>query len=71
MISKPWLQVLQLPCWKSPFFFTIAVDRIKKYAYWPEAAATLTFNYNLWPIPQTVIDTNKDQKLDQNPGWTR
>ena len=50
---------------------TIAVDRIKKYAYWPEAAATLTFNYNLWPIPQTVIDTNKDEKLDQNPGWTR
>jgi len=48
---------------------TIAVDRIKKYAFWPEAAATLTFNYNLWPIPQTVIDTNKDQKLDQNPGW--
>lgn len=50
---------------------TIAVDRIKKYAYWPEAAATLTFNYNLWPIPQTVIDANKDQKLDQNPGWIR
>ena len=49
---------------------TIAVDRIKKNAYWPEAQATLTFNYNLWPIPQTVIDTNKDQKLDQNPGWT-
>ena len=48
---------------------TIAVDRIKKYAYWPEAAATLTFNYNLWPIPQTVIDTNKDEKLEQNPGW--
>lgn len=48
---------------------TIAVDRIKKYAYWPEAAATLTFNYNLWPIPQTVIDTNKDNKLEQNPGW--
>lgn len=49
---------------------TIAVDRIKKNAYWPEAQATLTFNYNLWPIPQTIIDTNKDQKLDQNPGWT-
>lgn len=48
---------------------TIAVDRIKKYAYWPEAQATLTFNYNLWPIPQTVIDTNKDIKLEQNPGW--
>jgi hypothetical protein len=50
---------------------TIATDRIKKYAYWPEAQATLTFNYNLWPIPQTIIDTNKDQKLDQNPGWAR
>jgi hypothetical protein len=48
---------------------TAAVDRIKKYAYWPKAAAMLTFNYNLWPIPQTVIDTNKDVKLEQNPGW--
>ena len=50
---------------------TIAVDRIKKYAYWPEAQATLTFNYNLWPIPQTIIDTNKDVVLEQNPGWKR
>jgi starch-binding outer membrane protein, SusD/RagB family len=49
---------------------TIATDRIKKYAFWPEAQASLTFSYNLWPIPQTVIDTNKDVKLDQNPGWT-
>jgi hypothetical protein len=50
---------------------TIAVDRIRKYAYWPETLATLTFNYNLWPIPQSVIDTNKDKKLEQNPGWVR
>ena len=28
--------------------------------------ATLTFNYNLWPIPQPVIDTNKDVILEQN-----
>ncbi len=48
---------------------TIAVDRIKKYAYWPEAKATLTFNYNLWPIPQPVIDTNKDAPMEQNPDW--
>lgn len=48
---------------------TIAVDRIKKYAFWPEAQATLNSNYNLWPIPQLVIDANKDVKLDQNPGW--
>lgn len=48
---------------------TIAVDRIKQYAFWPEAATTLTFNFNLWPIPQAVIDTNKDKDLPQNPGW--
>jgi len=48
---------------------TIAVDRIKQYAFWPEAQATLTFKYNLWPIPQLVIDANKDVKLAQNPGW--
>lgn len=48
---------------------SIAVDRIKKYAFWPEAMSTLTFQYNLWPIPQLVIDANKDVKLDQNPGW--
>jgi hypothetical protein len=50
---------------------TIAVDRIKKYAFWPEAATTLTFNYNLWPIPQSVIDTNKGEVLEQNPGWSK
>lgn len=49
----------------------IAVERIRKYAYWPEAKATLTFDYNLWPIPQTIIDTNKDVVLEQNPGWKR
>jgi hypothetical protein len=48
---------------------TIAVDRIKKYAFWPETQATLTFNYNLWPIPQTIIDTNKDVVWEQNEGW--
>ncbi len=48
---------------------TIASDRIRKYAYWPATAATLTFNYNLWPIPQTVLDSNKDSEWKQNPGW--
>jgi len=49
---------------------TIAVDRIREYAHWPETKATLTFNYNLWPIPNRVIDANKDVKIEQNPGWT-
>lgn len=48
---------------------TIAVDRIKKYAYWDDPRTTLTKNYNLWPIPQVVIDTNKDVVMEQNPGW--
>lgn len=50
---------------------TVAVQRIRKYAYWPETQATLTFDYNLWPIPQSVIDSNTDAKLDQNPGWAK
>jgi hypothetical protein len=49
---------------------TIAVDRIRDYAFWPETEATLTFDYNLWPIPQSVIDSNTDVTLEQNPGWT-
>ena len=48
---------------------TVAVDRIKKYAYWDDPRATLTRNFNLWPIPQTAIDTNKDVAMAQNPGW--
>ncbi|MDR1096538.1 MAG: RagB/SusD family nutrient uptake outer membrane protein [Tannerella sp.] len=48
---------------------TVATDRIKKYAYWEDPRATLTRNFNLWPIPQIVIDTNKDAVMEQNPGW--
>ena len=48
---------------------TVAVDRIKKYAYWDYPRTTLNKNFNLWPIPQTVIDTNKDVPMQQNPGW--
>jgi hypothetical protein len=48
---------------------TLAVERIKKYAYWDDPRATLNRNFNLWPIPQVVIDTNKDVVMEQNPGW--
>lgn len=48
---------------------TVAVDRIKKYSYWDYPRTTLNKTFNLWPIPQTVIDTNKDVKLEQNLGW--
>lgn len=48
---------------------TVAVDRIKKYSYWDDPRSTLNKNFNLWPIPQIVIDTNKDVVMEQNPGW--
>ena len=48
---------------------TVAVDRIRKYAMWPVTKATLTFDYNLWPIPQAVIDRNMQAVIEQNPGW--
>lgn len=48
---------------------SVATDRIKEYAYWDFPRTTLNKSFNLWPIPQTVIDTNKDEKLEQNPGW--
>lgn len=50
---------------------TVATDRIKAHALHPHVALTLTFDYNLWPIPQSAIDRNKDVKMDQNPGWNR
>jgi len=48
---------------------TVAMDRIKKYAYWNDPRVTMTKTFNLWPIPQTIIDTNKDAVIEQNPGW--
>lgn len=48
---------------------TVAAERIKKYAYWDDPRITLTGHFNLWPIPQVVIDTNKDVVMAQNPGW--
>tara|TARA_R110002050_G_scaffold261556_1_gene401718 strand:- start:252488 stop:254125 length:1638 start_codon:yes stop_codon:yes gene_type:complete len=48
---------------------TVAVDRIRTYAKNDITRTTLTTDFNLWPIPQSVIDRNKDVKLEQNPGW--
>jgi hypothetical protein len=48
---------------------TIAVKRIRKYAVWPQAKATLTFDFNLWPIPQEIINLNIAEPMQQNPGW--
>lgn len=47
----------------------IAVNRIKKYAYWDYPRTTLEKEYNVWPIPQKVIDINKDVPMEQNKEW--
>lgn len=47
-----------------------AKNRIMKYSYWDWARTSLAGReLSLWPIPQDVIDTNKDAVLEQNPGW--
>lgn len=47
----------------------VAIERIKKYSYWDYPRTTLSKSFAVWPIPQRVIDTNKDVKLEQNKGW--
>lgn len=48
---------------------TVAVDRIREYSYWDYPRTATMKNYSVWPIPQSVIDTNKDVKITQNEGW--
>lgn len=48
----------------------IASERIRTYARYDYQVNSLTFDFNTFPIPQTVIDRNKDVTWEQNPGWT-
>ena len=48
---------------------TLASDRIREYSYWEYPRSGSMKNFGVWPIPQTVIDTNKDVKIEQNDGW--
>lgn len=48
----------------------LAIERIKQYSYWPWAKTSLEGkSFDVWPIPQAVIDTNKDIVIEQNTGW--
>lgn len=47
----------------------IASERIRKYAKYDYQRNSLTFDFNTFPIPQTIIDRNKDVVWEQNPGW--
>ena len=55
---------------------SVAVDQISKYSYYAGSENTyFQGNYaqpsgwNLFPIPQAVIDANLNAVLEQNPGW--
>ncbi|MCQ2143416.1 MAG: RagB/SusD family nutrient uptake outer membrane protein [Bacteroidales bacterium] len=48
---------------------TVAADRIREYSYWDYPRSGTMKNFSVWPIPQSVIDTNKDIKIEQNEGW--
>jgi len=48
---------------------TVVTDRIRRYAFWDAPRSGTLKNFNVWPIPQTVIDTNLDVKIEQNEGW--
>ena len=50
---------------------TVAVDRLRAYIQHPWLATSLTFDFNLWPIPQSTIDRNTAVTMAQNPGWIR
>ncbi|HSC36489.1 MAG TPA: RagB/SusD family nutrient uptake outer membrane protein, partial [Chitinophagaceae bacterium] len=46
----------------------LVYDRTVNVAQNPVAANIKPY-HNLWPVPQTEIDRNKDAKLAQNPGY--
>ncbi|MEP4947354.1 MAG: RagB/SusD family nutrient uptake outer membrane protein, partial [Flavobacteriaceae bacterium] len=47
----------------------VASDRIRRYGRFDFIASTLTFDFNSFPIPQSVIDRNSGVVWTQNPGW--
>ena len=48
---------------------TIASDRIRENSWYDFTRTSLTFDFNTFPIPQTVLDRNSAVVWQQNPGW--
>ncbi len=45
------------------------VERVKKYNMKPETRNSIAEKHELYPIPQSAIDANFGNKLEQNPGY--
>jgi starch-binding outer membrane protein, SusD/RagB family len=55
---------------------TVATDQIAKYSYYAgskssyyQGSSAVPSGWNLFPIPQSVIDANTGATIEQNPGW--
>ena len=48
---------------------TVASDRIRQNAFYDFTVSSLNFDFNTFPIPQTVIDRNSALVWEQNSGW--
>ncbi len=48
---------------------TVASDRLRANFRYDYQRASLTFDFNTFPIPQSVIDRNSAVLWEQNPGW--
>ena len=46
----------------------VLYERVKKYN--PSSASTVQPHHELWPIPQSAIDSNTGSELQQNPGYS-
>jgi hypothetical protein len=47
----------------------LASERIRTYARYDYQISSLTFDFNSFPIPQDVIDSNTGVVWEQNEGW--
>jgi len=48
---------------------TVASDRLRANFRYDYQSNSLTFDFNTFPIPQSVIDRNSAVIWEQNPGW--
>lgn len=48
---------------------TVASDRIREFSWFDFTPSSLTFDFNTFPIPQTILDRNSAVVWQQNPGW--
>jgi starch-binding outer membrane protein, SusD/RagB family len=59
--------VVEEPRMRTLIRMGLLYERVMRYN--DDSAETIQPHNNLWPIPQNVIDSNMDARLEQNPGY--